>query len=246
VRYRRRVTDALSTRFDRLDALRAVAILWMAVFHFFFDLSHFRFIRADFYGDPFWTVQRTCIVTLFLFVAGMGQAIAVEQRQSWPRFWRRWAQVAGCAVLVSIGSWWMFGPRFISFGVLHAIALMLIATRWTARFGPWLWLVGAVAIALPQFIEHPFFDTRLTNWVGFTTRKPATEDYVPLLPWLGVMWWGLAAGQWVLAKRRHWLSGPVPPVVRPMAVLGRWSLSFYMLHQPVLIGLVLAVMALHR
>jgi len=246
VRYRRRVNDALSTRFDRLDALRAVAMLWMAVFHFFFDLSHFRLIRADFYDDPFWTVQRTCIVTLFLFVAGMGQAIAVEQRQSWPRFWRRWAQVAGCAVLVSIGSWWMFGPRFISFGVLHAIAVMLIVTRWTARFGPWLWVAGAIAIALPQFIEHPFFDTRLTNWIGFVTRKPATEDYVPLLPWLGVMWWGLAAGQWVLAQRRHWLSGPVPPAVRPMAVLGRWSLSFYMLHQPVLIGIVLAVATLRR
>ncbi|HUG26091.1 DUF1624 domain-containing protein [Piscinibacter sp.] len=240
------MNHALSTRFDRLDALRAGAILWMAVFHFFFDLNHFRFIREDFYSDPFWTVQRTCIVTLFLFVAGMGQAIAVEQRQSWPRFWRRWAQVAGCAMLVSIGSWWMFGPRFISFGVLHAIAVMLIVTRWTARFGPWLWLAGAVAIALPQFIEHPFFDTRLTNWVGFVTRKPATEDYVPLLPWLGVMWWGLAAGQWVLARRRHWLSGPVPPALRTLAVLGRWSLSFYMLHQPVLIGLVLAVATIAR
>jgi peptidoglycan/LPS O-acetylase OafA/YrhL len=25
-------------------------------------------------------------------------------------------------------------------------------------------------------------------------------------------------------------------VLRPLAALGRWSLSFYMLHQPVLIG----------
>jgi len=30
------------------------------------------------------------------------------------------------------------------------------------------------------------------NWLGLITRKLVTEDYVPLLPWLGVMWWGVA------------------------------------------------------
>jgi uncharacterized membrane protein len=48
----------------------------------------------------------------------------------------------------------------------------------------------------------------------------------------------LAAGQWLLATRRERFSGDVPRVLRPLAVFGRWSLSFYMLHQPVLMGLV--------
>lgn len=230
-------------RFDRLDALRAAAILWMGMFHLFFDLAHFRFIRANFYTDPFWTTQRTAILSLFLLCAGAGQAIAWEQRQPWSRFWRRWAQVAGCAVLVSLGSWVMFRHRYISFGVLHAIAVMMIVMRLSVRWGGWLWLAGAVAIVLPQLIRDPFFDTRLTNWVGMTTRKPATEDYVPLLPWIGVMWWGVAGGQWVLRRHRHWLSGGVAPVLQPMATLGRWSLTFYMLHQPVLIGILMLVMA---
>ena len=124
-------------RFDRLDALRAVAIVWMAIFHFCFDLSHFRLTHQNFYTDPFWTQQRTAIVTLFLFCAGFGQAIAWEQRQPWSRFWRRWAQVAGCAVLVSLGSWLMFKQRYISFGVLHAIAVMLIVMRASAGWGRW-------------------------------------------------------------------------------------------------------------
>ncbi len=230
-------------RFDRLDALRAAAVLWMGVFHLFFDLAHFRFIRENFYADPFWTTQRTAILSLFLLCAGAGQAIAWEQRQSWARFWRRWAQVAGCAVLVSLGSWVMFRHRYISFGVLHAMAVMMIVMRLTAGWGRWLWLAGALAIALPQFVHHPFFDVRLTNWIGMVTRKPATEDYVPLLPWIGVMWWGVAVGRCVLRRRPHWLTGGVPDSLRPMAVLGRWSLSFYMLHQPVLIGILWLVLA---
>lgn len=234
----------VTERFDRLDALRGMAIVWMAAFHFSFDLDHFGFIHQNFYNDPVWTTQRACIVTLFLFCAGFGQAIAVEQHQRWPRFWRRWAQVAGCAVAVTLGSLWMFPRSFISFGVLHCIAAAVIVMRLTAGLGPWLWLLGAVALALPQGVHHPFFDSRWTDWVGLVTHKPITEDFVPLLPWLGVMWWGLAAGQWVLARRRSWLTGALPAAGRPLATLGRWSLSFYMLHQPVLIGILAAVVAL--
>ncbi len=256
MRYRCRVPPTFTTpetasaapraRFDRLDALRAVAIVWMAAFHFCYDLNYFRIIRQNFYIDPVWTTQRTCIVSLFLFCAGLSQAVAHAQGQSWPRFWRRWVQVAGCAVLVTLGSLWMFPKTFISFGVLHGIALMLIVLRVSAGAGRWLWLLGALAIALPWGVHDAWFDTRWTNWIGLVTRKPITEDYVPLLPWLGVAWWGLAAGQWVLAQRRGWLTGPLPDTLSPLAVLGRWSLSFYMLHQPILIGALMAWTALRR
>lgn len=225
-------------RFDRLDALRGVAIVWMAVFHLAFDLAHFGFTESNFKRDPFWLHQRTAIVTLFLLCAGAGQAIALAEGQSPGRFWRRWAQVAAGAVLVSAGSWLMFPASFISFGVLHGIAAMLIVVRFTAGWGVWRWPLGLAAIALPHLVADPFFDTRWTNWVGLVTRLPVTEDWVPMLPWLGVVWWGAAGAEALLRQRREWLAGAIAPAVRPLAALGRWSLSFYMLHQPILIGAV--------
>lgn len=218
-------------------------MLWMAAFHFAFDLSAFRFIRQDFYNDPFWTLQRTCIVTLFLLCAGAGQAIASAQRQTLARFWRRWAQVALGALLVTAGSWWMFPRSFITFGVLHGILVMLVVVRFTSGWGPWRWPLGLVAIALPLFVQDPFFDSRWTDWVGLVTHKPATEDFVPVLPWLGVMWWGAAATDAALRHRRAWLTGGLPRMLSPLAGLGRWPLSFYLVHQPVLIGLLMAVAA---
>jgi len=233
-------------RFQRLDALRAIAIVWMATFHFAFDLNHFGLIHQNFYTDPVWTWQRVCIVSLFLFCAGLGQAVALEQGQGWPRFWRRWAQVAVCALGVSAGSWLMFPNTWISFGILHGIALMLIATRLLAPLRLGLWPLGLLLVLLPQFLQHPFFDSRLTNWIGLMTHKPRTEDYAPLLPWLGVMLWGLAAGQWLLGHRRTLLAGPLAAPLRPLALLGRWSLSFYMVHQPVLIGAIMLVLAVRH
>ncbi|MDO9094564.1 MAG: heparan-alpha-glucosaminide N-acetyltransferase [Rubrivivax sp.] len=233
-------------RFDRLDVLRALAIVWMAAFHLAFDLNHYGFFdpRHSFHRDPLWTTQRVCIVSLFLFCAGLGQAVALQAGQAWPRFWKRWGQVALCALLVSLGSALMFPRSWIFFGVLHGIAVMLIVCRLTAPLGRWLWLLGAVALLLPQVIQHPVFDVPWLSWIGFVTRKPLTEDFVPLLPWLGVMWWGLAAGQWLLQHRPGVLAGSVPALMQPLALLGRWSLSFYMLHQPVFIGVILGGRAL--
>lgn len=239
-------------RFDRLDALRGVAIVWMAVFHFCFDLNHFGLWepRQLFTRDPFWTTQRTAIVTLFLLCAGLGQAVALQAVQGTGlaqrfdrRFWRRWGQVAGCAMLVSAGSALMFPSTWISFGVLHGVAVMLLLTRLAAPLRAGLWPLGALCLALPHLVQHAFFDSRATNWLGLVTRKPFTEDFVPVLPWLGVMLWGLAAGQWLLQHRHAVLAGALPAVLRPLAVLGRWSLSFYMLHQPVFIGALMAWLA---
>jgi uncharacterized membrane protein len=241
----------MNHRLDRIDLLRALAMLWMTVFHFSFDLNHAGLIEQDFYRDPFWTWQRTAIVSGFLFTAGLSQAVAIAQGQGWPRFWKRWAQVAGAALLVTAGSMVMFPKTFIYFGVLHGIAVMLIVVRLTAGWRTWLWPLGALAIAAkfaaPGLIAAvpalEVLNTPGLNGLGFISRLPITEDYVPLLPWLGVMWWGVAAGQWALRHKPQWLGSadaPATGVKRGLVTLGRWSLSYYLLHQPVLIGLVSA------
>jgi uncharacterized membrane protein len=250
------MTDrAGSVRLDRLDLLRAAAMLWMTAYHAVFDLDHFGLIDQDLYRDPFWTLQRSAIVGLFLFIAGLSQAVAFEQRQSDPRFWRRWSQVAGAALLVTAGSLLMFPRSFITFGVLHGIAVMLLVVRWSAPWGRWRWPLGAWAMAVPLLAPAAMatwpvlevFNRPGLNWLGFINRLPITEDYVPLLPWLGVMWWGMAAGRWVWHHHPRWLGNPGAPasgLKRGLVLLGRWSLLYYLLHQPVMIGLIWLGMAL--
>jgi uncharacterized membrane protein len=232
-----------SRRFDAIDALRGFALVWMTMFHFCFDLSQFGYWRQDLYHDPFWTLQRTAILSTFLFCAGMGQAVALAKGQSWSRFWRRWAQIAACALLVTAGSWLMFPRSFIYFGVLHGIAIMLVVVRLTAGWGSALWVMGLLAIAagwiapnlLSASSQAELFNSPWLNWLGLVTRKPITEDYVPILPWLGQMWWGVAAGNWLL-RRPSLLAWKPGLRMGWLAALGRWSLAYYMLHQPVLIG----------
>jgi uncharacterized membrane protein len=241
-----------TARLDPLDTLRGAAIVWMTLYHLCFDLNYLGWLRADFYRDPFWTWQRTAIVSLFLFCAGVSQAVAHHQGQRWPCFWRRWRQVALCALLVTLGSLLLFPSSFIYFGVLHGMAVMLIVVRWTANWGRWLWWLGAVAIAMKflgaqallqwpgmEFLNHTAF-----NWLGLVSRKPITQDWVPIFPWLGVIWWGMAAGQWLLAHRPALMTFPVPHAAYPLRWLGRWSLTWYMLHQPAALALLMAFKSL--
>ncbi|MFG6449676.1 heparan-alpha-glucosaminide N-acetyltransferase [Roseateles sp. BYS180W] len=234
-------------RFERLDALRGLAMLWMTGFHFCFDLVHFGLWRQDFYRDPLWTWQRVAIVSSFLLCAGLGQGVAVAQGQSLTRFARRWAQVAAAALLVSVGSWWVFPQSYIYFGVLHGMAAMLLLLRLGLLRLPTPVLL---ALALAALLAPPLWaawgttalDGRGLNALGLISRKPVTEDYVPVLPWLSVLLLGF-----VLARQgrvRAWLAAPLPRAGHALAGLGRWSLSYYLLHQPLLMGLLWLVLQL--
>ncbi len=246
------ITNHADRRAARLDALRGLAICWMVGFHLCFDLNLFALWtpQQHFTKDVFWTLQRSCIVSLFMLCAGVGQGLALASGQGWPQFWRRWWQVAGCAVLVSAGSALMFPQSWIHFGVLHGSAVMLLLLRlaWPgllrsvgARAFPWCLLgLGALAWLLPSWAAHPIFNPMWLNWSGLVTRLPNTVDYAPVFPWLGVVLWGAAWGWWAQARPSAVLWGRLPRVLSPLAWLGRHTLSVYMLHQPVLLGLVWA------
>lgn len=85
------------------------------------------------------------------------------------------------------------------------------------------------------------FNQPLLNWTGIVSYKPRTEDYVPLIPWLGVMWLGLATGLALMKYKKQVIAAPVPAAIQPLAQLGRYSLSYYLIHQPVLFGLLMSV-----
>ena len=70
-----------------------------------------------------------------------------------------------------------------------------------------------------------------------SAASPSPKTTFRCIPWLGVMWWGMAAGQWLLTRRRALVRTGHPACrTAPLAWLGRWSLSCYMIHQPVFIG----------
>ena len=103
---------------------------------------------------------------------------------------------------------------------------------------PALLAMAIPLIGLGALYTHPAFSDPWLSWIGLYTRGRPTFDHQPLLPWIGVVLCGLAAGK--VAYPSHdvplarWHSRAAP--ARLLAQMGRHSLLIYMAHVPILIG----------
>jgi len=225
------------TRIRAIDALRGTAICMMIVYHAAFDLNWFHIISADFNHDGFWLSFRDLIVSSFLLLVGVSLVLASRAGISPRQFWRRIALVGTCAMLVTLGSYVTFPKTFITFGILHCIVVSSVLGWPLVRFPRTALVVGIVVIVGGVAIGLPLFDLPWLNWVGLMTHKPATEDYVPLLPWFGVVLVGISIGWWLLKRHMRDLRQMSRASPKWLTWLGRHSLLVYMIHQPIMVGL---------
>lgn len=222
-------------RVEGLDALRGVAIVAMVVYHFCFDLRYFGVARWDFEHDIRWLAARTLILSSFLLIAGISAALARRDPAADARWPRHVAVIGGAALLVTAASAMMFPRSFIWFGVLHAIALSLLLARPLIDRPRAAVAAAVIVIAAGVMLSSQHFDNRMLGWLGFMTGKPMTEDYVPLFPWSGVLFLGIAAGHALVASNFAMLA-PLARMPRALRFLGRHSLAVYLVHQPLLLG----------
>lgn len=240
------VPQATPLRLPQLDALRGGAVMAMIVYHFGYDLNYLRWLQQDLVHDLRWLTARALILGSFLLSVGMGQALAERQRTPTALRWRRIGRIAAAAALVTLGSYAMFPDSAIYFGTLHAIAVIsMLLLLLSCRPGFVAMLLGIGALLLGNIYSNELFNHPALAWLGLMTYKPYTEDYVPLLPWFGVSLLGYGAMQALLGRGIVTVSS-ARPMPRFLVWIGRHSLAIYLLHQPVLLGVLIPLTKLLR
>lgn len=229
------------SRLPIIDIARGVAILAMAAYHFCWDLWYFGFLNADVGFDPRWVFFARSILASFLFLVGVGLVLGHGEGMRWKRFWRRWLFVLGGAVAITLGTLIAFPESFVYFGVLHAIALfMLMGLPFLFLPVPLVALAALVFVLPPFFFSNILFDEKIFSWLGFWVVPPVTNDLVPVFPWFGAVLIGILATRLGKTALLPKLAGiqPAGKLPRALAWLGRWSLPFYLIHQPVLLAVI--------
>lgn len=233
-------TPAPHPRLDVLDIARGVAIIGVIVYHLFWDLAFLGFYPVNVETDLPWLVFARTVLGTFLFLAGVNLVLAHGRGVRWPAFWRRFGVLAAAAGIITVATLVMFPESFVFFGILHALALFSLLALPALRVPVWAVVAGGLVVIVAAFaFNDPAFSARPLAWIGFWPVPPVTNDLVPVFPWLGVTLLGVAVARGVLASPLMARLAAVRaerPLLRGLKLLGRWSLVIYLVHQPVLLG----------
>lgn len=233
-------------RIWELDALRGLCILCVIVVHFLFDLQFF--IGLDFTLPAWFQFIQQYGGILFVVLSGCCATLG-------SRSFRRGAIVFACGMLISLVTFGMYRlgmatrDVIVWFGVLHLLGICMMLYPVYCRLPTQaLAAVGVVLVVTGYLISGTVVESRFLFPFGLVYEGFSSSDYFPLLPHLGWYMLGAVLGRTVYAEKKTRLPGSFreSAIARFFCWCGRQSLFIYLLHQPVVYGLLELIAAIRN
>lgn len=234
----------MKKRIWELDVLRGVCILGMVAVHLIYDLQ--TFFSLPFLADSqLFAIIKQWGGVLFLLISGICVTLGSHPV-------RRGLIVFACGLVCSAVTAGMYALHMadksiiIYFGVLHCLGVCMLLWPLFKRLPVWalglvglglsvlgLWISGNVLVDFPWLIP-----------LGLVPGDFVSSDFFPLLPNLGFFLVGAFLGKTLYRKKETLLPrvNPANPVLAFFTLLGKWSLPVYLLHQPVITGLLYLIL----
>jgi uncharacterized membrane protein len=121
----------------------------------------------------------------------------------------------------------MFPAQWVFFGTLHCILAGSLLGILVVNHRKLCWIL-LILILLGQYALD--YDIK---WVSSVLHKPSM-DFIPIYPWFWVILVGILAGPHLsrISLINHLKTRPF------LSLLGRHSLKIYLLHQPIIFGMI--------
>ena len=238
----------MKKRIWELDALRGLCILGMVIVHFVYDLVELYALVPMAYPKWFAFVKDWGGV-LFLLLSGTCATLGSSHT-------RRGLLVFACGMVCTAVTLGMYLLGFsgkeiiIYFGVLHCLGVCMLLWGGFRKLPTWaLGVLGAALTAAGLWLRTRYVSFPWLIVLGFVPDWFASSDYFPLLPNLGFFLLGAVLGRTVYRQKSTRLPSvnEKSPALRFLTLCGRHSLGIYLLHQPILAGIMtLAAMIVRR
>lgn len=226
-------------RIWELDFLRGIFILCVIIIHGIYDLRFF--FQWEINTPYIYDFIQYNGGILFVLLSGICITLGTH-------FLIRGAIVMACGILISNITIVMYFMNMadesviIYWGVLHLLGFCMLTYAIFKHLPTWaLCLAAPCIIAIGYYLENYIAQDLWFCWLGLTPKGFVTADFFPVFPYLGWFLFGIVLGR-TLYKNKKTLFPNVSSTALPIRIFafcGRHSLWIYLLHQPILYGILL-------
>ena len=219
----------------------------MVVYHLMWDLRSLGGYDIA-VRSGFWSYWQVATAGLFTILVGVSLTLSYQRERElrptgslWSKYAIRGLTIFTWGLLVGVATFVAYGPdRYVRFGILHLIGISIILAYPLLRFR-WLNLaLGVIIIGLGPVMRAWRPDFPWLEWLAPTPGSGV--DYAPLVPMFGRVLIGVFLGNMLYPRgvRRY---KPVDLAdkrsVKALRRMGQNSLLIYLVHQPILLGILL-------
>ncbi|MCR4688646.1 MAG: DUF1624 domain-containing protein [Saccharofermentans sp.] len=253
------MTDKKERAFE-LDLIRGLAMIAMLFMHMSWDIRYEFGVDVFSYLEKgwFWAFLHPMIITGFVGVSGVCTAFS---RNNFKRGMKLVAVAAG----FTLGTWlvteFLHIYCLIIFNVLAVLGISILiyaliefiekklsldpkaVTVVIALVGAYIMLVGTDLDNMDYATENLLFLP-----IGFAIRgMPVMADYMPLIPHVGLFLLGSVIGRICYKDKKSAFKGRgviAKNIMHPVEFIGRHSLIIYLVHQPLIYGILYVIFLL--
>ena len=242
------VSNKPAERAFELDFLRGLSIVMMMLHHVIFDIRYIFGIDAFAWQESsfFQSILRPPFVFTFLFVSGVCCTFSRSN-------YKRSARLGGVALLFSVVFFVVSRVSDTEMYIVSNVILVLAAgtliyailgsaEKRSSSFKMEIWLIAAIlVVVLADFIlvrTDPITAPWLTLFHRNFEAGFGMADHMPLIPWLWMFFAGALTGRLFYSSHKSFFPGTRKSILKalsPFIFIGRNSMLFYLLHQPVIL-----------
>lgn len=239
-------------RIHTMDTLRGIVIIGVVLYHLFYDLYDMTSLNMNWIRSDWANFIRDFGAGVLIFLSGVSSLLSKNN------IWRG-VKTLICALILSLVTYFVIPDNFIFIGILHFMGTMMLLYGIFGKYINKLPRIPAFVILFLVFlfifripdgyigikdvleidIPREWRSSTFTYVLGLGGGNLYSADYFPFLPWSLLFLAGTFIGNYVKEGRvPGWMY---KDYCKPVTFLGRNTLIIYLLHQPVIYGIMMLI-----
>ncbi len=235
-------------RYYLLDILRGATLISMIFYHATWDLVYMFHVNLPWYEASLGHLWQQSIFLTFISLSGFCFAISKKN-------YKRGLIVFGASLLITAVTFVFMPENRIVFGVLSLLGTSMLLSvpldKILKKINPYIGFIVMLALLFVTYkindgylgfgnviitkLPKAWYANNITAFFGFPTKEFFSADYFPLLPWIFLFWSGYFLQG--IFERLGFMKALSAFRIKPLEWLGRHSLVIYLLHQPLIYGI---------